>query len=70
MGYVLCFKGMPDEAVGHLEQAMELNRNFTDWRLSMVLVFAGRAERAIVVEAQVDLLPDGLGRALQRLNAL
>jgi adenylate cyclase len=54
LGYVLCFKGMAEEAVAHVEQAMELNQNFTDRRLSMVLVYTGRAEQAIeVAKAQL-----------------
>jgi adenylate cyclase len=49
MGYVLCFKGMPGAAVAQFEQAKELNQNFSDYRFSMVLTYAGRAERALEV---------------------
>ncbi len=49
LGYVLCFRGMPDAAVAQFERALELNPNFTDWRYAAVLVFAGQAERAIEV---------------------
>ena len=42
-------QGMPDAAVAEFERAIELNPNFTDWRFSVVLIFAGQAERAIEV---------------------
>jgi adenylate cyclase len=65
MAYVLCFRGMPDEAVEHLELAAELNRNFTDWRLSVVLLFAGQAERAVEV-AKAHLRADPFAMPIAR----
>ena len=47
LGYVLCFRTMPDAAVAQFERALALNPNFTDWRYAAVLAFAGQAERAI-----------------------
>jgi adenylate cyclase len=49
MGFVLCFKGMADAAVAQFEQAKELNQNFSDYRFSQVLTYAGRAERGLEV---------------------
>ena len=47
VGHVLCFRGMPDAAIAQFERAIDLNPNFTDWRFSAVLAFAGHGERAV-----------------------
>ena len=61
LGYVLCFRGMPDAAVAEFERAIELNPNFTDWRYAAVLVFAGQAERGIdVAKAHLRIDPFAL----------
>jgi adenylate cyclase len=64
MGYVLCHRGMGRAAVAQFERAVELNPNFTDWRFVVVLVFAGRAERAIeVAKAHLRVDPFALPMA-------
>ena len=57
LGYVLAFKGLHEAANAEFEQAFALNPNFTDWRVTIALVWAGQAERAIE-----------LGRAHWRLD--
>jgi TolB-like protein/Flp pilus assembly protein TadD len=46
LGYALCFRGMVETALTHMERAISLNPSFTDWRISCVLATVGQAERA------------------------
>jgi adenylate cyclase len=47
LAHVLSFQGHHDIAVAELERALALNRNYTDWRLALILLHAGHRERAI-----------------------
>jgi adenylate cyclase len=49
LGYVLAFMGTHEAAIAEFEQAFALNPNFTDWRVIVALVWAGKAEKAIEV---------------------
>ena len=49
LAYVLAFKGLHEAAIAEFEQAFAFNPNFTDWRMTIALVWAGQAERAIEV---------------------
>ena len=57
-GWAYFWMGQPDAAVREFEKALALNPNFTDYRLSAVLVFDGAASRALdVLQAHVRLDP-------------
>jgi adenylate cyclase len=47
LGYVLAFMGKHEAAIAEFERAFALNPNFTDWRVTVALVWAGKAEKAI-----------------------
>jgi adenylate cyclase len=58
LGVVLAWKRQHDAAVAEFEKAVTLNPNFTDWRMAIALVYAGRSERAIeVLKAHMRLDP-------------
>ncbi len=58
LGVVLAWKRQPDAAVAEFERAVALNRNFTDWRMAIALVYAGQSARAIeVLKAHMRLDP-------------
>jgi adenylate cyclase len=47
LGSVLTWRRQHDAALGEFEKAIELNPNFSDWRLASVLTYSGQLERAI-----------------------
>jgi adenylate cyclase len=49
LGVVLAWKRQHDAAVAEFDKAVALNPNFTDWRMAIVLVYAGRSARAIEI---------------------
>jgi adenylate cyclase len=49
LGIALAYRSPPEQAIAAFERAIELNPNFTDWRLAIPLVFAGQFTRAIEV---------------------
>jgi adenylate cyclase len=49
LGVVLAWKRQHEAAVAEFEKAVALNPNFTDWRMSIALVYAGQSERAVQV---------------------
>jgi adenylate cyclase len=58
LGVVLAWKRQHDTAVAEFEKAVALNPNFTDWRMAIALVYAGRSAHAIeVLKAHMRLDP-------------
>ena len=58
LGSALTWKRQIDAALAEFEKAISLNPNFTDWRLTSALIFAGEPERAIdVAHAHMRLDP-------------
>jgi adenylate cyclase len=47
LGSALTWKRQLDAALSEFERAIALNPNFTDWRLTSALIYAGEPERAI-----------------------
>jgi adenylate cyclase len=47
LGSALTWKRQLDAALAEFERAIALNPNFTDWRLTSALIYAGEPERAI-----------------------
>ena len=43
--------------IAQFERAIDLNPNFTDWRFSAVLAFAGHGERAVDTRAHLRVDP-------------
>jgi tetratricopeptide (TPR) repeat protein len=58
LGWAYFWMNQLDAAVGEFEKAVALNPNFTDYRFSAILVFAGEPARALdVIRAHVRLDP-------------
>jgi tetratricopeptide (TPR) repeat protein len=55
----------PGDAIAHLERAIELNPNSSDWRVPGVLIFVGQAERAVDV-AKTNLRVDPFAPPIAR----
>jgi adenylate cyclase len=72
LGWALAFKRRYDEAIAACERSIALNRNFTEHRYGLVLVYAGHAAKGIeVLQTNVRLDPFQLPSRLAYLgNAL
>jgi adenylate cyclase len=72
LGWALVFKRRYDEAIGECERSIALNRNFTEHRYGLILVYAGQAAKGVdVLQANVRLDPFQLPSRLAYLgNAL
>ena len=58
LGVVLAWKRQHDAGVAEFEKAVALNPNFTDWRMAIVLVYAGQSKRAVeMLKAHMRLDP-------------
>ena len=58
LGSALTWKRQLDAALAEFEKAIALNPNFTDWRLTSALIFAGEPKRAMdVAHAHMRLDP-------------
>lgn len=58
LGWAYFWMGQLDASIGEFEKAVALNPNFTDYRFSAILVFAGEPARALdVLQAHVRLDP-------------
>ncbi len=61
LAYVLCFRGVHELAVAHVERALAINVNYTDWRILPVLIFTGHPGRAVrMATAQLRIDPFAL----------
>jgi adenylate cyclase len=70
LGMVLTYEGQHEQSITQFERAIALNPNFTDWRFSMALGFAGEPARSIqVIEVHMRYDPFYVPGAAGQLGA-
>jgi adenylate cyclase len=69
LGWALVFKRRHDDAIAECERSIALNRNFTEHRYGLVLVYAGQAAKGLdALQANVRLDPFQLPSRLAYLG--